>query len=61
MSFLAVAGGKHDGTPLDPPVLIPPSAFAGGRSTDGPIWIERVADDIGARFMDYAVGRPSSI
>ncbi|EIM80618.1 uncharacterized protein STEHIDRAFT_162400 [Stereum hirsutum FP-91666 SS1] len=47
-------GGKHDGSPLDPPVLIPPSAFAGGRSTDGPVWIEYIADDIGAKFMDYA-------
>lgn len=60
-SSIVYTGGKHDGSPLDPPVLIYPSAFAGGRSTDGPIWIECVADDIGATFMDYAVGRPSFV
>ncbi|THH17070.1 hypothetical protein EW146_g3673 [Bondarzewia mesenterica] len=48
-------GGKHDGSPLDPPVLIPPGIEAGGRSTDGPVWIEYIADDINARFMDYAI------
>ncbi|TFY66853.1 hypothetical protein EVG20_g4236 [Dentipellis fragilis] len=48
-------GGKHDGSPLLPPVLIPPGIEAGGRSTDGPVWIEYIADDLHAKFMDYAV------
>ena len=48
-------GGKRDGTPLAPPIIIPPNAQAGGRSTNGKLWIENVADDIGATLMDYAV------
>lgn len=48
-------GGKHDGSPLAPPIFIPPNPEAGGRSTDGKIWIENIADDIGAKLMDYAV------
>ncbi|CAE6509432.1 unnamed protein product [Rhizoctonia solani] len=50
------AGGVNDGSPLAPPVIIPPSPKAGGRTTNGPVWIENIANDIGARFMDYAVG-----
>ncbi|PVF97902.1 hypothetical protein CPB86DRAFT_826166 [Serendipita vermifera] len=50
------AGGVTDGSPLAPAVIIPPSPKAGGRTTNGPIWIEYVANDTGARFMDYAVG-----
>ena len=48
-------GGNHDGSPLAPPVIIPPNAEAGGRSTNGKLWIENIADDIGAKLMDYAV------
>uniref|UniRef100_A0A0W0F2T7 Carbohydrate esterase family 16 protein n=1 Tax=Moniliophthora roreri TaxID=221103 RepID=A0A0W0F2T7_MONRR len=49
-------GGKDDGSPLDPPVIIPPNHKAGGRSTNGPVWVEGVADDMGnATLMDYAV------
>ncbi|KAI0703893.1 hypothetical protein C8T65DRAFT_654550 [Cerioporus squamosus] len=47
-------GGRDDGGPLAPPVVVPPDAEAGGRSTDGKVWIENVADDIGATLMDYA-------
>ncbi|KDN44609.1 hypothetical protein RSAG8_05374, partial [Rhizoctonia solani AG-8 WAC10335] len=50
------AGGVKDGSPLAPPVITPPSPKAGGRTTNGPVWIENIANDIGARFMDYAVG-----
>ncbi|KAB5593739.1 hypothetical protein CTheo_2819 [Ceratobasidium theobromae] len=50
------AGGVKDGSPLAPPVIIPPSPKAGGRTTNGPVWIENIANDVGARFMDYAVG-----
>jgi hypothetical protein len=48
-------GGNHDGSPLAPPIIIPPNAEAGGRSTNGKLWIENIADDIGAKIMDYAV------
>ncbi|KAL1739257.1 hypothetical protein HDZ31DRAFT_49672 [Schizophyllum fasciatum] len=48
-------GGKDDGSPLDPAVLVPPNTEAGGRSTDGPTWIEYVAQDMnGAALKDYA-------
>ncbi|KAL1948214.1 hypothetical protein VTO73DRAFT_12289 [Trametes versicolor] len=47
-------GGREDGGPLAPPVVIPPEALAGGRSTDGKVWVENIADDIGATLMDYA-------
>ena len=48
-------GGRQDGGPLPPPVITPPDAEAGGRSTDGKVWVEDIADDIGATIMDYAV------
>ncbi len=48
-------GGRDDGGPLAPPVVVPPDAEAGGRSTDGKVWVENLADDIGATLMDYAV------
>ncbi|KAH7921926.1 carbohydrate esterase family 16 protein [Leucogyrophana mollusca] len=48
-------GGRHDGGPLLPPVIIPPNAQAGGRSTNGKVWVENIADDIGAHLMDYAI------
>lgn len=48
-------GGRHDGGPLEPAVMIPPDVFAGGRSTNGPVWVEGIASGIGARVMDYAV------
>ncbi|KAI0771289.1 hypothetical protein BD413DRAFT_476245 [Trametes elegans] len=47
-------GGREDGGPLAPPVVIPPDALAGGRSTDGKVWVEDIADDIGATLKDYA-------
>ncbi|CAE6335810.1 unnamed protein product [Rhizoctonia solani] len=49
------AGGVNDGSPLAPAVIIPPSP-KGGRSTNGPVWIEYIANDTAAHFMDYAVG-----
>jgi len=48
-------GGRHDGGPLAPPVVIPPDALAGGRSTNGKVWIENVADDYDMLFKDYAI------
>ncbi|KAF9029118.1 hypothetical protein BDZ89DRAFT_1065642 [Hymenopellis radicata] len=47
-------GGNDDGSPLEPPVLIPPSVLAGGRSANGPVWIEGIANDTGATLMSYA-------
>ncbi|CDO76317.1 Carbohydrate Esterase Family 16 protein [Trametes cinnabarina] len=47
-------GGRDDGGPLAPPVVVPPDAEAGGRSTDGKVWIEDIAEDIGATLKDYA-------
>lgn len=47
-------GGRHDGGYLAPAVVNPPDAFAGGRSTNGKVWVEHLADDVGARLMDYA-------
>lgn len=48
-------GGKQDGSTLAPAVLIPPNPEAGGRSTNGKIWIENIADDYDAKVMAYAV------
>ncbi|KAF8829563.1 carbohydrate esterase family 16 protein [Lentinula edodes] len=47
-------GGVDNGSALLPPVLIPPNDEAGGRSTNGPVWIEGVSGDWGAHLMDYA-------
>lgn len=47
-------GGNDDGSPLEPAVLIPPSVLAGGRSTNGPVWIERLANKSEAVLMSYA-------
>ncbi|KAF8761376.1 hypothetical protein RHS01_00074 [Rhizoctonia solani] len=56
VSFAYTAGGVRDGSPLAPPVITPPSPKAGGEQQTGPVvWIENIADDVGARFMDYAV------
>ena len=48
-------GGRQDGGSLVPAVIIPPNAQAGGRSTNGPVWVEDIVSDIGAHLMDYAV------
>ncbi|KAF8153400.1 carbohydrate esterase family 16 protein [Crassisporium funariophilum] len=47
-------GGKQDGSPLSPAVLVPPNVEAGGRSTNGLTWVENVANDMGATVKDYA-------
>ncbi|KAJ7030318.1 carbohydrate esterase family 16 protein [Mycena alexandri] len=48
-------GGRSDGGPLAAAVLVGTSPRAGGRATDGPIWAEDVASDLGATIKDYAV------
>ena len=52
-------GGRHDGGYLAPAVVVPPDTFAGGRSTNGKVWVEHLADKVGARLMDYAVSSTS--
>ncbi|KAJ7233388.1 carbohydrate esterase family 16 protein [Mycena haematopus] len=49
------SGGRSDGGPLPAAVLNGTSPRAGGRVTDGPVWIEDVASDLGAIIKDYAV------
>ena len=50
------AGDKMEG-PLPPPTITPLHAEVGGWSTDWTVWVEDIADDIGATSMDYAVRR----
>ncbi|EJF57074.1 hypothetical protein DICSQDRAFT_112285 [Dichomitus squalens LYAD-421 SS1] len=47
-------GGRQDGGPLPPPVITPPDAEAGGRSTNGRVWVEDLAAPFNATLMDYA-------
>ncbi|KAG5644149.1 hypothetical protein DXG03_009044 [Asterophora parasitica] len=47
-------GGVQNGSPLKPAVVTPPSPLAGGRSSDGPIWLENLAVTAGATLKDYA-------
>ncbi|KAN0094326.1 carbohydrate esterase family 16 protein [Tylopilus felleus] len=47
-------GGRHDGRPLAPAAVIPPNPFAGGRSTNGKLWVEHISDRIDGTLMDYA-------
>ncbi|KAJ6496258.1 carbohydrate esterase family 16 protein [Mycena sanguinolenta] len=49
------SGGRTDGGPLPAAVLNGTSPRAGGRVTDGPVWAEDVASDLGATIKDYAV------
>ncbi|KAJ7734436.1 carbohydrate esterase family 16 protein [Mycena metata] len=49
------SGGRSDGGPLPAAVLVGTNPRAGGRGTDGPVWAEDLASDLGATIMDYAV------
>ncbi|KAJ7143907.1 carbohydrate esterase family 16 protein [Mycena epipterygia] len=49
------SGGRTDGGPLPAAVLNGTSPRAGGRVTDGPVWAEDLASDLGATIKDYAV------
>ncbi|KAJ7622435.1 hypothetical protein FB45DRAFT_927773 [Roridomyces roridus] len=49
------SGGRSDGGPLPAAVLNGISPRAGGRVTDGPVWAEDIASDLGLTIMDYAV------
>ncbi|KIJ53496.1 carbohydrate esterase family 16 protein [Sphaerobolus stellatus SS14] len=48
-------GGNRDGTPPPPAVLIPPNAEAGGRSSNGYMWVEDLAYDYNITVMNYAI------
>ncbi|SJL18739.1 uncharacterized protein ARMOST_22339 [Armillaria ostoyae] len=48
-------GGKEDGSTLDAAVQDLPDPKAGGRLSNGPLWVENLASDINATLKDYAV------
>ncbi|KAG8742157.1 hypothetical protein FRC10_001965 [Ceratobasidium sp. 414] len=45
--------GKNDGSPVPPAVVVPPNPLAGNRATNGPVWIENIANDVGVTFKNY--------
>ncbi|KAF9037480.1 hypothetical protein BJ165DRAFT_559425 [Panaeolus papilionaceus] len=47
-------GGRSDGGPLPEPIITPPNPTAGGRLSNGPVWAEYLANDIGAELNNYA-------
>ncbi|KAK1226447.1 hypothetical protein PQX77_010531 [Marasmius sp. AFHP31] len=49
------SGSSSDGSPLSPPVMNPPNPHAGGRISNGELWIEKLAASAGATLQDYAV------
>ncbi|KAK0505402.1 carbohydrate esterase family 16 protein [Armillaria luteobubalina] len=48
-------GGKEDGSTLAAAVQDLPNPKAGGRLSNGPVWVENLATDINATLKDYAV------
>ncbi|KAK0462397.1 uncharacterized protein EV420DRAFT_1524492 [Desarmillaria tabescens] len=48
-------GGKEDGSALDPAIQDLPDPKAGGRLSNGPLWVENLASDVNATLKDYAV------
>lgn len=48
-------GGNRDGTPPPPPIVVPPDPEAGGRSSNGYMWVEDFAFDHGITVMNYAI------
>ncbi|KAK0194805.1 carbohydrate esterase family 16 protein [Armillaria mellea] len=48
-------GGKEDGSTLTAAVQDLPNPKAGGRMSNGPLWVENLASDINATLKDYAV------
>ncbi|KIY44711.1 carbohydrate esterase family 16 protein [Fistulina hepatica ATCC 64428] len=50
------SGGQDNGSALAPAVIIPPDDEAGGRATNGLLWVEHLAAYMNnATLMDYAV------
>ncbi|KAF5377146.1 hypothetical protein D9757_008792 [Collybiopsis confluens] len=48
------SGGTINGSKLPPPILSPPNPNAGGRISNGPLWIENLASSAGAELHDWA-------
>ncbi|GJJ13573.1 hypothetical protein Clacol_007828 [Clathrus columnatus] len=48
-------GGTRDGGLRAPAIVIPPNPKAGGRTTNGPVWVKDIGSDTGALVKDYAV------
>ncbi|KAJ7861411.1 carbohydrate esterase family 16 protein, partial [Mycena olivaceomarginata] len=49
------SGGRSDGGTLPPAVLNGTSPRAGGRGTDGPVWAEDVASDLGYKGIEITL------
>ncbi|KAJ3739788.1 carbohydrate esterase family 16 protein [Lentinula detonsa] len=49
------SGGTFNGAVLPPPVLSPPNPNAGGRITNGALWVENLATVANATLQDWAV------
>ncbi|KAJ3757210.1 carbohydrate esterase family 16 protein [Lentinula raphanica] len=49
------SGSIFNGSALPPPVLSPPNPNAGGRITNGPLWVENLAAAANATLQDWAV------
>lgn len=49
------SGGVSNGSALAPAVMVPPNPSAGGRVSNGKLWIEHLAATAGATLHDYAV------
>ncbi|KAL0951926.1 hypothetical protein HGRIS_008580 [Hohenbuehelia grisea] len=47
-------GGAHGGAPLKPAVLTPPNPEAGGRASNGNVYVENLAKLTGATLYDFA-------
>ncbi|KAF8644241.1 hypothetical protein AX16_008596 [Volvariella volvacea WC 439] len=47
-------GGASDGGDLPPPTVVHPNPRAGGRLSNGPVWVEYLASKAGATLRDYA-------
>ncbi|KAH0825876.1 hypothetical protein J3R83DRAFT_7746 [Lanmaoa asiatica] len=45
-------GARHGGGPLAPAVVTPPNTEAGGRSTNGPVWVEADGDRLPQAAQD---------
>ncbi|TDL19421.1 hypothetical protein BD410DRAFT_441687 [Rickenella mellea] len=48
------SGGEQNGSALLPAQLSGTDPRAGGRFSNGPVWVENLASDVGAKLMDYA-------
>ncbi|KAE9409878.1 hypothetical protein BT96DRAFT_984223 [Gymnopus androsaceus JB14] len=49
------SGGTFNGSALAPAVLSPPNPNAGGRITNGPLWVENLASAADATLQDWSV------